>query len=82
MDGCLLRARLCEPTVGNLPGVKTLYSLYTPQKSFGGDCTKAGVPLVPTLAKRALTLVTDPVVHVRVWWIIETLKHLACTVAF
>ena len=26
--------------------------------------------------------VKDPVVHVRVWWIIETLKHPACTVSW
>ena len=24
--------------------------------------------------------VKDPVVHVRVWWIMETLKHPACTI--
>ena len=26
--------------------------------------------------------VKDPVVHVRVWWIMETLKHPACTVGW
>ena len=26
--------------------------------------------------------VKDPVVHVRVWWIVETLKHPACTLSW
>ena len=67
--------------------------LYTPQKSSEWD-HKPRSPLPPTPtptppcvyiymhAKRSHTHVKDPVAHVRVWWVMETLKHQACAVGW
>ena len=45
-----------------------------------------GVRTPPQVQLHALTSacarIKDPVVHVRVWWITETLKHPACTVGW
>ena len=42
-------------------------------------------PYTPRVQSHAFHIcahVKDPVVHVRVWWIMETLKHSACTVGW
>ena len=76
MDGWPSHARLSAQVS---PGSKSVQTLYL-QKSFGWDYKPRSC--VYMYSKRLHIHAKDPVVHVRVWWIMETLKHPACTVGW
>ena len=73
MSGSLMLGSACW-LQAILP-VKIMWRLYTPHKSFGWDYKPRSVC---THTQRSHT-VKDPVVHVRVQWIMETLMYPACT---
>ena len=78
MDGWLFCLRLFAPTIGNFPGVKTLCRLYFSHKSFGWDCWLRSH--VYKHANQSHVHIKDPVVLVRVWWVMETQAYPACTI--
>ena len=54
---------------------------FLPESTFSADSLT--YVLTPLCAIRCINIwahVKDTVVHVRVWWVMETLKHSACTV--
>ena len=63
----------------SFPEVKSPCRHCIPQKSFGSDNKLRS--RVCTHAKRSHMHIKDPVVHVRVRWIIQTFKRPACTAA-
>ena len=58
----------------------------TKQKNKQKNCRRTQLPILPLTLPPSLSVyhehVKDPVVHVRVQWIVETLKHPACTVGW
>ena len=60
------------------PESNSVHTLYTPQTSFGLDYKPRSH--VCMHAQRSHTQVKDSVIHVRVWWIMETLNHAACII--
>ena len=52
------------------------------QSAFSADSLTVSVHLCVQLHVFTCAHVKDPVIHVRVWWIMETLKHPACTVSW
>ena len=62
-----------------LPG--TARDFFLPESTFSADSLSYCVRTPPCAAACIYSgaLIKDPVVHVRVGWIMETLKHPACT---
>ena len=82
MDG-FARLGFAHRLLVEFPRVKIMCRPYTPKKSIGCDYKpKSPNPLLYTHAKRSRTHVKNPVVHVRVRWIKETIKHPACTLGW
>ena len=84
-DGWPSRARLRGQVSLESNSVQTLYLPPPPQKkekrkAFGRD--KKPRSRVHTYTKRSHTHVSDPVVHIGVRWVMETLKHPAYTVGW
>ena len=74
IDGCPFHSRLCTPSVGNFLRVKIPCRLYTSQKS-SGETPNWDPPMCVRIHKlQKYKHVKEPVVYIRVWWIIETLK--------
>ena len=65
----------------SLPGhLKTdLFILTNCSKCYTVPRDETTVPLCANACKRSHTQVKDPVVHVRVWWIMEHQNSTACT---
>ena len=56
---------------------------FSPESAFSADslmCVRT--PLCAITCFNICAHIKDHVVHVRVWWIMETLKHPACTVGW
>ena len=56
--------------------------IFLPVSTFSADSYGVCTPPCATACINICVHVKDPVVSVRVWWIMETLKHPACTVGW
>ena len=56
--------------------------IFLPGSIFSADCYVCLYTPCATACNNICVHVKDPVVHVRVWWIRETLKHPDCTVSW
>ena len=57
------------------------HGIFLPESTFSADSLTVSIhPLSSIACINFCALIKDPVVDVRVWWNMETLKHQACTI--
>ena len=56
--------------------------IFLPESTFSADSNGVCAPLRAIACIKVCAHVEDPVVHVRIWWIIEILKHPACPIGW
>ena len=78
----LVRASDCHAAdTGSIP--RCGQGIFVPESTFSADSlTCVRTPLCAYACINICARVKDPIVHVRVRWIMETLKHPACTLGW